>query len=72
MEVQKTIKQNISCEFAKWVSDNFYEDTFQDIDNDGCTWTNHNNEDSHLGYHSCKRYTIEEIYSYFLIETKRV
>ena len=70
MEVQ--VKQNISCEFAKWVSDNFYTDTFQDANNDGQTWTNYNNEDMHLGYDECKRYSIEEIYSYFLIDTDRI
>jgi len=58
---------NEAIQFGLYLSDNIYENQWQDIDNDGKTWVCMNDE----GYEECdkredhKRYTIEEIYNEF-------
>ena len=58
---------NEAIKFGLYLSDNIYENQWQDIDNDGKTWVCMNDK----GYEECdkredhKRYTIEEIYNKF-------
>ena len=77
MEATKKLSKkdllNIPCEFAQWVSDKGYEDAFQDVDGDGQTWVNYNDDGyNFMNFEKVKRYSINEIYSYFLMETDRV
>jgi len=36
--------EEIACEFAKWMINEGYEDNWKDVDNDGKTWSNINDE----------------------------
>ena len=58
---------NEAIQFGLYLSDNIYENQWQDIDNDGKTWVCMNDEDYELFYkrEDFKRYTIEEIYNKF-------
>ena len=58
---------NEAIQFGLYLSDNIYENQWQDIDNDGKTWVCMNDE-GYEEYHrreDHKRYTIEEIYNKF-------
>jgi hypothetical protein len=61
-------KQKIAIHFAIWVFENSYELTYQDLNNDGRVWTCHLDNDNDFNYKGDTRYTIEEIYSLYLIE----
>lgn len=54
--------------FAEYISDNIYENTYQDINKDGRTWTCYNDVDYVINssYETAKRYTVSEIYNEFL------
>ena len=61
-----------AIEFAVWLSDNIFENTYQDRDNDGKTWTSLNEslENNTHSFDDDIRYTIEEIYELFLEDTE--
>ena len=65
-------RKNISCEFVEWIIDKGYMCAWEDFDNDGLTWVNHKEDKMHLDFDVANKFTIEEIYSYFLIDTNRV
>ena len=60
-----------AIEFALWIEENMWTLTFQDVNNDGRTWTNYDDENGLLEYETSIRYTIEEIYNDFLINTDK-
>ena len=64
-------KQKIAIKFAVWVQENMYELTYQDMDNDGRVWTNHQDNDNKYSFKGDTRYTIEEIYSIYLIHKNK-
>lgn len=57
--------KTIACEFAKWLYENGFELMWSDKNNDGRVW-------SDIYDKTLKRYTIEEIYNDFLINTDRI
>lgn len=58
---------NEAIQFGLYLSNNLYENQWQDVDGDGKTWICMNDD----GYEEChkredhKRYTIEEIFNEF-------
>jgi len=52
--------ENNSIKFAQWIANNGYDDMYVDVNNDGKTWVNYENED--------KKFTIKELYKEFMID----
>jgi hypothetical protein len=54
-----------AIKFALWLSENMYEDMYQDIEENGKTWVSYadNDDHSYSDYNTAKRYTIEELYN---------
>jgi len=54
-----------AIKFALWLSENMYEDMYQDIEENGKTWVSYEDDDdySYSDYNTAKRYTIEELYN---------
>ena len=58
---------NEAIKFGLYLSNNLYEERWQDIDDDGKTWVCMNDEgfEENNTYRTSKRYTIKEIYNKF-------
>jgi hypothetical protein len=57
-------KEKFAIDFALFLSEKMYENRYQDIDNDGKTWVNY--DDEYFGERlKANRYTIEEILEIF-------
>ena len=54
-----------AIKFALWLSQNMYENMYQDIEENGKTWVSYtdNTDHSYSDYKTAKRYTIEELYN---------
>ena len=54
-----------AIKFALWLSENMYENMYQDIEENGKTWVSYadDDDDSYSDYYTAKRYTIEELYN---------
>lgn len=58
------VADDYAIEFALYLSENTYEDMYNDIDNDGKTWVSYLQEGSE-NYETAKRFTIQEILQIF-------
>ena len=63
--------QKLCIEFAEWLFNNCYDNIYQDINKDGKTWVNHNNDDTHLYRNEVKRYSIKDIYKCFVLDSNK-
>lgn len=54
-----------AIKFALWLSENMYEDMYEDIEKNGKTWASCADNDDYIysDYYTAKRYTIKELYN---------
>lgn len=63
-----------ALEFAEWIAERGFENTYQDIDGDGKTWANINESDQmycdnlEVNRETEKRYTTKELWCKYLDE----
>ena len=59
-----------AIKFALWLSENMYENMYQDVEGDGKTWVSYadDGDNNYSHYDTANRYTIEELYNKYITE----